>query len=400
MDRNNKSISGQKKISILVIIIGVLIAAVLIWTGPKTLPTDEKRGAKIVRTMTLKPATHSISIVGYGTVIPAQRVVISPEVQGRILDQHPNLAPGGFVRAGETLFEIDPSDYEIALKEQEFALEEARFALEMEQGNQVVASREWKLLQQELPENEINRALVLREPHLRRAEANLQRARNQIERAQLLLSRATVKAPFNAMVLNESVELGQLVDSGANTCTLIGSDRAWIMTTVSLEELKHISFPSGTGPGSKATIYLDTGGEESLIWQGQVSRLLSDLEPTGRMARVIVETPDPYGLQSGATKSPLLIGSYVKVVIEVGVIENALEISRTALREGSKIWVVDESNQLQIRDINILWSRQDTALIENLMQPGESLVVSGLKVALPGMKVDPYPVEADDKSAK
>ena len=333
--------SGQKKISILVIIIGVLIAAVLIWTGPKTLPTDEKRGAKIVRTMTLKPAAHSISIVGYGTVIPAQRVVISPEVQGRILDQYPNLAPGGFVRVGETLFEIDPSDYEIALKEQEFALEEARFALEMEQGNQVVASREWKLLQQELPENEINRALVLREPHLRRAEANLQRARNQIERAQLLLSRATVKAPFNAMVLNESVELGQLVDSGANTCTLIGSDRAWVMTTVSMEELKHISFPSDTGPGSKATIYLDTGGEESLIWQGQVSRLLSDLEPTGRMARVIVETPDPYGLQPGATKSPLLIGSYVKVVIEVGVIENALEISRTALREGSKIWVVD-----------------------------------------------------------
>lgn len=397
METKNRKNFRQWPVILAILIVGILVGIFLLMTGPRTQPGEKQRGSRIVRTIQLVPGSHNVNVTGYGSVIPAQRVVIRPQVQGRILEQHPQLVPGGRIQVGEVLFKIDPSDYEIAVKEQEFALEEARFSLEMEQGNQVVASREWKILEQELPENEINRSLVLRQPHLRRAQASLDRAENQIARAELDLSRTVIKAPFNAIVLEESVDQGQLVNTGADTCILVGSDQAWVMTTISLQDLTHIQYPSGERPGSKAMVYLDTGEEEPLVWEGRVSQLLSDLEPTGRMARVIVETPDPYGLdpESDPNAAPLLIGSYVKVVIDVGEIENALEIPRTALREGSRIWVVDQEKRLQIRETNILWTRKDTVLVENRMQEGETLIVSGLKVALPGMVVEPFPVDEE-----
>lgn len=88
---------------------------------------------------------------------------------------------------------------------------------------------------------------------------------------------------------------------------------------------------------------------------------------------------------------PLLLGSYVQVRIDAGQLENVLAIPRLALREGNQIWVVDERNELQIRSAEILWTRRDTVLIRNVIEPGEQLIVSHLKAPLPGMKVNPQP---------
>lgn len=89
---------------------------------------------------------------------------------------------------------------------------------------------------------------------------------------------------------------------------------------------------------------------------------------------------------------PLLLGSFVRVEIEAGILENVLVIPQGTLREGQKIWVVDQKNELQIRDVEILWVRQDSVLIGNVMRPGEQLIASDLKAPLPGLKVNPQPL--------
>jgi hypothetical protein len=75
--------------------------------------------------------------------------------------------------------------------------------------------------------------------------------------------------------------------------------------------------------------------------------------------------------------------------VDAGLLENVLVIPRSALREGQRIWVVDEENTLHVRKADILWTRPDAVLIANVIQPGEQLVISGLRTALPGMKVNP-----------
>ena len=144
--------------------------------------------------------------------------------------------------------------------------------------------------------------------------------------------------------------------------------------------------------GAHARIVLETGDEHPIVREGEVLRLLSDLEPAGRMARVLISVSDPLSIAASSRDLPLLLGSFVRVEIEAGELEGVVEIDRKALRGGDRIWVVDPEDRLQIRRAEVLWALRDSVLISNVIQPEERLIVSGLRLAVPGMKVNPQPV--------
>jgi hypothetical protein len=108
-----------------------------------------------------------------------------------------------------------------------------------------------------------------------------------------------------------------------------------------------------------------------------------------------VSVTDPLDLQGSSTsKFPLLLGSYVKTEIDAGQLEDTLTIPRAALREGNEIWVVGDDHLLKILPATILWRETETVLISNNLEEGDQLIVSDLRVALPGMEVDPQPATA------
>ncbi len=88
---------------------------------------------------------------------------------------------------------------------------------------------------------------------------------------------------------------------------------------------------------------------------------------------------------------PLLLGSYVEVKIDAGNLEDTLTIPRSALREGNRIWVVGDDHLLKILPATVLWRETETVLISNNLKEGDQLIVSDLRVALPGMEVAPQP---------
>lgn len=381
----------------LIVLIGGAISFVLVLTGPETNPVDKPGSAKIVQTIPLVPQTRLVTVSAYGAVVPSRKVIIKPQVSGQAIWQSDAMTMGGRVREGDELIRIDPKDYELALAEVKADLEQARFEREVESGRQVIARREWNELQADLNMDEVNQSLVLREPHLRRAEALMEKATNDIETAELQLTRTVIHAPFNAMVVEESVEIGQLLNPGSEICELVGTDEFWIQVTLPFSDLKWIQLPNGDQPGARATVHLDTGDGESGKWKGEVLRLLSDLDPLGRMARLIVTVQDPLGIRATADKSlPLLLGSYVEVEITAGELENTLRIPRSALREGNSIWVVGNDDRLRIVPVDVLWPEKQTVLIANQVEPGDQLIVSDLRVALPGLEVAPQPSKAYD----
>ncbi|MCP5539773.1 MAG: HlyD family efflux transporter periplasmic adaptor subunit [Akkermansiaceae bacterium] len=372
------------------------VAWLLLKTAPTTEPEDTRQAVKIVRVIDLKPTDERIVVSAWGSVIPAREVTMEPQVSGRVIAQHESLIPGGRLSAGEELVRIDPADYEMALIERKAELEEAHYESEVERGRQLIAKREWEQLKADLPEAEANPSLALREPHLRRTEAMVAKAKNAIERAELDLKRTSVVAPFNSMVVEESVEIGQLLEPGGEICRLVGTDAFWVRATLPVADLNRIQLPQEDKPGSSAEIHLDTGNGKVEPWSGRVIRLLSDLEPTGRMARVLIEITDPLGLEEGdgpQRHTPLLLGSYVRVDIEAGRLEKILSIPRSALREGNRLWLVGPDNRLRIAEPEILWTRTETVLVPEVRQPGERLIVSELKSAPPGLLVDPQPLD-------
>jgi multidrug efflux pump subunit AcrA (membrane-fusion protein) len=194
------------------------------------------------------------------------------------------------------------------------------------------------------------------------------------------------------MVVQESVEVGQLLDPGSQVCELVGSDEFWIQVTIPFFKLKWVRFPDANQPGAQARVILDAGDGEFTTWNGRVLRLLGDLDPLGRMARLVVSVSDPLNLRAGSGGTlPLLLGSFVKAEIDAGEVENALRVPRVALREGDRIWVVGDDRRLQVLPATVLWREKETVLIANNLEDGQQLIVSDLRVALPGMEVDPQP---------
>lgn len=388
----------------LVVGLAVLGAAVgigwiLMKTRPRTEAEVEKQASQIVQVVELEPGNETIRVSAWGTVIPAREVSIQPQVAGRIIDLHEQLVPGGRLRENDELLRIEAVDYEIALAERIAEKEEAVFEMEIEGGRQVIARREWEQLESELSATVSDSSLALREPHLELSKAMLERAENAISRARLDLDRTVVRAPFNGMVVEESVEIGQVVEPGRTVCRLVGTDRFWVRATLPMSDLKRIQLPEDDRPGAIANIFLDTGNGKAESRSGAVVRLLADLETAGRMARLIIAVDDPLArevIEGGEKQSrtPLLLGSYVRVEIEAGRLENVLAIPRLALREGDRLWLVGRNNRIRIAEPEVLWTRGETVLVPDVLLDGERLVVSRLRTALPGMLVSPQQLEA------
>ncbi|MGK0239743.1 MAG: RND family efflux transporter MFP subunit [Candidatus Pelagisphaera sp.] len=392
---NKKSKFSTFFIILIIFVIGGGVSYVLLSTGPEITPKEKTSSAKIVQVIPMEPQVLSVAVSAAGSVIPSRKVVIKPQVSGQVIRQSESVTIGGHVRQDDELIRIDSKDYELALAEERSNLEQARFEREVESGRQVIARREWDELQADLDMGDVNQSLVLREPHLRRAEAFMEKATNDIEIAELQLSRTVIKAPFNAMVTEESVEIGQLLSPNSAICELVGTDEFWIQVTIPFSDLKWIRFPNGNQPGAEADVVLDMGNGESATWKGRVIRLLSDLDPLGRMARLVISVEDPLGLKKQSSgKLPLLLGSYVEVKIAAGDLENTLRVPREALREGNQIWVVGPDNLLKIVQATVLWLEKETVLISNNLEKSDQLVVSDLRVALPEMKVSPQPSTA------
>jgi RND family efflux transporter MFP subunit len=377
---------------VVIVMAGAIIAWFLLRTAPVAATKEKKSAPKIVQTIEVAPGEHAIAVSAYGTVVPARRVIVRPEITGRITSQHPALVPGGQIPEGEILFTIDDSDYRIALREAKTALEDAEADVALEEGRQTVAQREYEQLLRDLPAAEINRTLVLREPFKRQTEAALERAAAAVAKAELDLSRTTVPCPFNALVIDESVETGQLADSGTPLATLVGSDAFWVQANIPMAELKWIRFPADGKPGARAKVRVATANGGPNNHTGEVVRLLGDLDAAGRLARVLIEVPSPLDPAHGP---PLLLGAYVRVEIDAGTLRNVREIPRFALREGDRLWLVSPENQLVIREADILWRRDESVLVRTAFEAGEALIVSDLIAPLPGMRLNPQPSTTD-----
>ncbi len=129
---------------------------------------------------------------------------------------------------------------------------------------------------------------------------------------------------------------------------------------------------------------------------------MGDLDPEGRMARLLVVVDDPLNLRSPlqaqtgnhrnrkkdihqAEGGRILIGSYVKVRIDAGTFDGVYSIPRQALREGGVVWVQDSRNTFRIRPVQVVWREKDEILVNADLKEGDKLILSRLQSPLPGM---------------
>ena len=392
--QNRRATTLRLLLPILVVICSAAVAAWLLESGPKAKPRAKVRNALMVDVRPIEFSRQTITVSVMGTVIPKREVVLKPQVSGTVIRLSDNLLPGGRFAKDAHILSIDPSDYRLVVRQ--LASEVARVEADrkIELGRQRVARKEYELLGETVSAEE--KALMLREPQLENIQAILGGTSARLEQAQLDLERTVIKAPFNAVVMSREINLGASVSPSTPLVTLIDSDTYWIEASIPASQLKWISTgQQAKTAGSPVRIYDTTAWGSSSYRAGQVIGLAAMVEENGRMARLLIEVPDPLALQSASgERSQLLLGSYVRVEIQGKAMPHAAAVERDLVRDGNRLWIMDAQGKLDIRPVEIAFRGQDHVLVTGGVSDGERLITTNLPSPVQGMTLQLKGTEA------
>ncbi|MFH7321189.1 efflux RND transporter periplasmic adaptor subunit [Desulfurivibrio sp. D14AmB] len=370
---------------LLVLLAGFLLMQLMLNQRRPPEPMARESAGVLVEVLEMRPQAHQVVVNGSGTVQAAREISLVPRVSGQVSRLGENFVAGGFVRRDELLIQIDPVDYELALKRAEAAVARARVALETTAGRAAVARLEWQNFGS--TDSAEPNPLALYEPQLAEARADLAAAEADLAAAALNLARTEIRAPFNARVRGRAVEIGQYVQAGTGIATLTGTDSAEVVVPVALADLPWLTIPRpGTpAPGSAARVLLEVAGRQHQ-WPGRLLRTLGEVEPQGRMTQLVIAVTDPYGLADPAPPAiDLLPGTFVGVELAGRRLEEVFVLPRPALREDNTVWLLNEEDRLAIRPVQVAREERDVVLIDGGLAAGDRVVLTELAGAAEGL---------------
>jgi RND family efflux transporter MFP subunit len=287
----------------------------------------------------------------------------------------------------------------------------AEYNYTLELGQQSVARYQWEMLENKETATPLEKELTLRQPHLRKAEADvasakagvavaeqkiqtaktgvdtaraaLRDAEAALEQARLDLARTEVRVPFTALVLDRTASLGAQVTTQTRLASLVDAEVFWVQLAVPLDRVPWIRVRSDQQPGASVALRPTGAMSDGAEWTGEVVRRLPAIEEQGRQAQFLVEVRNP--LTAG--NLPLLLGAFVQAEIEGPERTDVFVIPRTALREGKQVWLRNAENRLEVVPVAIEWSDADTVLVRDSLEEGTMLVTSDIASPVPGMKL-------------
>ena len=365
---------------IILVVAGGVTAFIFLTEPTATQAGATKETAMLVRVVEVQRGTFQPEIVGTGVVQPSEDITLSPLVNGEIIRRTEAFNPGGFVKKGEVLLQIDPSDYRNTLQLRKSDLLQAEADLAIEQGRQDVARQDYELVD-DIVDIESS-GLVLREPQLNSVKARVEAAKAAVSQAQLNLQRTTIRAPFDAHILSRNANLGSQVSPGDNLGRLVGMDECWVVVTLPLSKLPYISLPSSGKRGSEVQIRDPKAWEADEYRTGYVYQLIGALEDQTRLARMLVSVPDPLGYRND-TLPALMINSFVETSIMADSLTNIVRLNRDYIRENQTVWVMEEG-ELSIREVAVKFMDAKYAYITDGLRNEDQIVTTNLSTVVEG----------------
>ncbi|GAB2767139.1 efflux RND transporter periplasmic adaptor subunit [Salinimicrobium soli] len=376
---------------IILISLGILLLAVIVTSLIfMTEPTAKSEGATkqmamLVEVVTAERGDYQPEFVATGTVSPVEDITLSPLVGGEVVRRSPEFTPGGFVKKGAVLLQIDPSDYRNVLELRKSDLEQARTNLEVEMGRQEVAEKDLALIGGDSLSAQ-QKSLVLRKPQLNSVRATINAAQAAVDQAQLDLARTTIRAPFDAHILSQNVTVGSQVAPGDNLGRLVGSDHYWVILNIPVSKLQYLQFTEAAREkGSEVKVRNTTAWPENTFRTGSLDKQVGALEDETRLAKVLVNVPDPLGQEAANKEKPeLMIGSFVEARLLGKTIPGVIRLSRDHIRNNDRVWVMQDG-ELKIREVEILLNDAEFAYITDGLEDGDKVVTTNLSTVADGL---------------
>ncbi|MEX9251506.1 efflux RND transporter periplasmic adaptor subunit [Pseudenterobacter timonensis] len=314
---------------------------------------------------------------------------VRPQVSGIVLKR--NFTEGSDVKAGDSLYQIDPATYQATYDSAKGELAKAQAAASIAH---LTVKRYLPLVgTQYVSKQEYDQAVA----DARQADASVIAAQASVESARINLAYTKVSSPISGRIGKSSVTEGALVTNGQATAlaTVQQLDPIYVDVTQSSNEfmrLKQSSLQKGND-SSSVQLIMENGQPYPLKGTLQFSDVTVD-ESTGSITLRAV-FPNP--------QHTLLPGMFVRARIDEGIQPNAMLVPQQGVtrtpRGDATVLVVNDKNQVELRNVVASQAIGDRWLISEGLKNGDRVIVSGLQKVRPGVTVVVTPDTAANKAS-
>ncbi|RKH71018.1 efflux RND transporter periplasmic adaptor subunit [Corallococcus interemptor] len=327
--------------------------------GPTQFPVE-------VAAVEARDVEYAVSAVG--AVEAFESVQITARVPGAL--EKVSFAEGQAVKKGDTLAEIEPARYAIAVRAAEAALQKAQAALvEAKAGAQrraEVNAQSPGLLPAEQLETYQARAAT--------AQADVAAAKAALDQAQLNQRDAYVRAPMDGILQTRTVQTGQYVQPGVVLATLLRREPLLLRFNVPAADVTRIQ------PGMPARFTVRSDGGQ---YEAKITYVSASADTQSRMVAVTAEV-------TGDAAQKLRPGAFATVSVPVGSRGDSPVIPQTAIRPSERGFlafvVTDNKARERILELGLRTPDGRVEVKEGL-KPGETLVVRGAEALRDGVAV-------------
>jgi len=385
------------------VVLSLVLVAGLIEVNKARRPErmEEAVPATMVDAIPVERVSLNLSVFSQGSVAPRTETTLVAEVSGIIVNVSPNFVAGGFLRKGETVLEIDPSDYRAGLKRAQanLASRKAQFADQKARADQ--ALKDWKNMGRQGEPSD----LTLRKPQLAEAQANVQAAEAELQKAERDLQRTHIKVPYDGLVRSKKADIGQYVAPGTPLGVTFDIDTAEIRLPLSATDVSYLDLPSATDPADKPRLQVTlTTGNSSIggQWQAEIIRTEGVIDEKSRVTYAVAQVVDPYGVLGRSHQAELKVGTFVRAEILGLRANNVFKLPRSVLRPDNTVLVANAERKLEIRQVNVLRAEPRSVYIRDGIVDGDMVITTSLDAAIPGTQLtisgEDRPAPAQDSS--
>ena len=300
-----------------------------------------------------------------GRVEPARTVDIAFQVSGQLSDL--TVDAGTRVEKGDLIAALDPVDFELAVDRAQASFD--------------------------LAKSEYDRALSLTEKgvatdaRLETNRAQLAQAEVALREAERRLAQATITAPFDAIVTNETVSMGTFVSPGQALATLISAGEGEIRASLPAEDVSAVRAALRAAGGDRLSVRAvpNSSSLSSVTLEGYLAEFSPVIDQSSRTATVIAVFP---GAFTPEHEGDVFTDDFMTLIIQ-GVSEAPIwRIPAGAVRQDSHVWVVDANEQTRRVAVDPI-DRTDTAVLVHApdLSGGEEVMTTVLAEEIEGMRV-------------
>ncbi|MFK8019688.1 MAG: efflux RND transporter periplasmic adaptor subunit [Pseudomonadales bacterium] len=370
---------------LLVIIIGgALVVFLASGKPPPEAAPPEMAVAQKVDIVLVNVGQQQLTVHAQGTVQAQREIDLVSEVAGKVDYVSSEFVAGGFFAANQTLLKINAADYEIAKISADARVAEADELLATTRGQALQAKREWR----DLGSKTANE-LFLRKPQLARAEAQHAAAKAETRKARLNLNRTSITVPFAGRVRSTNVNEGQYVSPGQTIARVYSIESAEVRLPLTDRQVGLLNLPlyNNASDVDVPVTLKGTFGGQLWQWPALIKRTEAAIDEQSRVVYAVAVVEDPYKQEDNTQideqqRPPLTIGQFVQADIQGRRMGNVAAIPRDALRAGSKVWLSDDADTLQIKTVNVVQLTTNQAIISGLPPGQHRLITSTIPYAV------------------